>query len=56
MAPELRGERMIRSPNLYGDPATVLRYISVITPIGLYADTFSVAFMATTQRETQISL
>ena len=24
MAPELRGEQLIRSPNLYGDPATVL--------------------------------
>lgn len=25
MAPELKGEIMIRSPNLYGDPYTVLR-------------------------------
>ena len=24
MAPELRGEQLIRSPNLYGDPATIL--------------------------------
>jgi len=24
MSPELRGEQFMRSPNLYGDPATVL--------------------------------
>lgn len=28
MAPELKGEIMIRSPNLYGDPQTVMRYLS----------------------------
>ena len=28
MSPELRGEHFLRSPNLYGDPETVLRYVS----------------------------
>jgi salicylate hydroxylase len=28
MSPELEGEIMIRSPNLYGDPQTVMRYLS----------------------------
>jgi hypothetical protein len=40
MSAELKGETIIRSPNLYGDPQTVLRYVSAVAPACKRANTF----------------